>query len=652
MTSSTFEQPVEEQEKKRELGNNLLGYLSGTGLEVGAGYGTDLATAGLLNPATIAATGGLSIAGYGLINFGSGATSNWAAQKLRGEEEISWGEIISSGLIDIIPFFGQKLKGAKGVANVALQSGARTVAQRQGEEALDDQRWLTPRETLESAALGGAFGAGFKGAGKGINILKGKYGKYKLSEAQKKFPPEVVEELQNRNRIADATEDMMRQQAGLKMRLRKSIDPDLDTSPSEIQPPGVDVPPSRRPLPMPGGEPYVIPEPKLKTLKKQDTFKNLSAEDQQKALDIIEPIDDFAEKARKDPLSKYDPSAPTKGAIDDQGTPLPRKFITADGKALAVAFRGGQWKVIDDSLAKEAIKRRYVWAHSYSSKAAKKKQAFTWRNKKEENIQAKRILDQLIKSDDPADQHLYTRLVGGTQPFQIEHIQNQDSWVWKEIKNAKGEVVDYEHKYKKNADGTSVRPGDDENLRLVGIYDFKYLKDGIEKKMKAEGYTGDDGYHLDMDKDNNIIVISNKTLKRVHPKAGPQYLTYIHRSTDPKDGWKEFLNIIEGGGQAPIPRAEDVRRTFAEWDLDPEGGKAMERERTGEITKREIDIEDHYEEIKKLQGKILKLDHTKAEDIEEKLKLDEKLEIYREEILEFIRGNHPFVSQKRLKKEN
>ena len=78
----------------------------------------------------------------------------------------------------------------------------------------------------------------------------------------------------------------------------------------------------------------------------------------------------------------------------------------------------------------------------------------------------------------------------------------------------------------------------------------------------------------------------------------------------------------------------------------------MERERTGEITKREIDIEDHYEEIKKLQGKILKLDHTKAEDIEEKLKLDEKLEIYREEILEFIRGNHPFVSQKRLKKEN
>jgi len=210
-----------------EKESNLLGYLGGTGVEVGGGYVTDLATAGLLNPATIAATGGWSILGYGLANFTSGASTNIAAQKIRGEEEIGWGEVISSGLIDIIPFFGQKLKGAKGITNIALQSGARTVAQRQGEVALDDQRWLTPRETLEAAALGGAFGAGFKGTGEGINLLRGKYGKYNLPEAQKKFPPEVVKILQNQNRIVDvATEDYMRQQAGLKMLLRQSIDPE------------------------------------------------------------------------------------------------------------------------------------------------------------------------------------------------------------------------------------------------------------------------------------------------------------------------------------------------------------------------------------------------------------------------------------------
>ena len=78
MTSSTLQDrfinpdqtvEVEEQEKKEELANNLLGYIGGTGLEIGAGYGTDLATAGLLNPATILATGGWSIAGYAGANL-------------------------------------------------------------------------------------------------------------------------------------------------------------------------------------------------------------------------------------------------------------------------------------------------------------------------------------------------------------------------------------------------------------------------------------------------------------------------------------------------------------------------------------------------------------------------------------------------------
>ena len=175
--------------------------LAGVGLEVGTGYATDLATYGLLNPATIAATGGLSILGYGAANFTSGALSNYAAQRLRGEEEISWGELISSGLIDIIPIFGQKMKGAKGITNVALQSGARTVAQRQGQEALDEQRWLTPRETLESAVIGGAFGGMFKGVGQGRAYWKAKYKKFDLEEAREIFPSGVVQELINQGRI-------------------------------------------------------------------------------------------------------------------------------------------------------------------------------------------------------------------------------------------------------------------------------------------------------------------------------------------------------------------------------------------------------------------------------------------------------------------
>ena len=161
MTSSALQdrfinpnQTVEEPEKKEELANNLLGYIGGTGLEIGSGYGTDILTSGML------AAGPIGWAGYAVTNFASGAASNWAAQKLRGEEEISWGEIISSGLIDIIPFFGQKAKGVKGVTRAfgvdravknvggtAIEAGASTVAQRQGEVSIDEQRWLTPRET-------------------------------------------------------------------------------------------------------------------------------------------------------------------------------------------------------------------------------------------------------------------------------------------------------------------------------------------------------------------------------------------------------------------------------------------------------------------------------------------------------------------------
>ena len=150
--------------KKRDLGNRMLGILGGTGVEIGAGYATDLATVGLLNPATIAATGGLSVAGYAGLNFASGVASNYAAQKLRGEEKISYGELLTSGAVDLIPYFGTKLKGAKGIANVGLQSAGRTVLQRQGEVAIDEQRLITPQEALTSAGAGAVFGGTFKGA--------------------------------------------------------------------------------------------------------------------------------------------------------------------------------------------------------------------------------------------------------------------------------------------------------------------------------------------------------------------------------------------------------------------------------------------------------------------------------------------------------
>ena len=150
------------------------GVAAGTGVEIGTGYATDLATTPLL------AAGPIGWAGYGLINFGSGVVSNYAAQKLRGEEKISVGELLTSGAVDLIPYLGQKLKGAKGVANIALQSGARGLAQRQGEVAIDKGRLLTPEEAITSAGVGAVFGGTFKGATEGVSRINTKELKNKL----------------------------------------------------------------------------------------------------------------------------------------------------------------------------------------------------------------------------------------------------------------------------------------------------------------------------------------------------------------------------------------------------------------------------------------------------------------------------------------
>ena len=189
---------------KGELRNNLTNQIAGTTLEIGTGYAVDSVTAPLL------ALGPWGWLGYGISNFSSGVASNYAAQKLRGVEEIGWGELLQSGLIDLIPYFGTQAKGVKSVANVALQSGARTIAGEQLRVGIDEGRVLTPSEVAVSGTLGTVIGGSLKSAG---DIF-----------SRKAVPSEVPIE-------SDALFDMQRQMAGLKPRLLKSIDPDQDPIP-------------------------------------------------------------------------------------------------------------------------------------------------------------------------------------------------------------------------------------------------------------------------------------------------------------------------------------------------------------------------------------------------------------------------------------
>ena len=66
--------------------DNPGGEVAGLATEVGTGLALDKATAPLL----VSPIPGSRIA-YGAINFAGGVASNYAAQKLRGEEDINYG---------------------------------------------------------------------------------------------------------------------------------------------------------------------------------------------------------------------------------------------------------------------------------------------------------------------------------------------------------------------------------------------------------------------------------------------------------------------------------------------------------------------------------------------------------------------------------
>ena len=144
------------------------GEVAGLGTEVAAGLALDAKTAKLL------LGGPLGWAAYGAINFGGGASANIAAQKLRGEEDLNWGEVISSGLLGIIPFtslrFGKKatkLMGRPGTFQRAITGGAGMGASdRFIQSGINEGELPSASDVAIGALTGGAFGGSLQQAGK------------------------------------------------------------------------------------------------------------------------------------------------------------------------------------------------------------------------------------------------------------------------------------------------------------------------------------------------------------------------------------------------------------------------------------------------------------------------------------------------------
>ena len=161
--------------------------LLGVTTEIGGGIATDVATTPLL------AGGPLGWIGYGLINFGQGAYTNYLVQKhLYGNENINWGEVFGSGAAGAIPFMN--IGVSKGVGKVVGQAGsikrgitgglATGLISEQTRVGIDENRLMSFEEMAIAAGVGGVFGGGFTAAGKGLQkanknrLYKKYYGNY------------------------------------------------------------------------------------------------------------------------------------------------------------------------------------------------------------------------------------------------------------------------------------------------------------------------------------------------------------------------------------------------------------------------------------------------------------------------------------------
>ena len=187
----------------------LIKRLQGMGIEIGGGVATDVATTPLLG------MGPLGWLGYGAINFGQGAYTNYLVQKhLYGEDELNWGEILASGAAGAIPFMN--IGASKGVAKVVgkagsvqrgIVGGALTgVGTEQVRVGIDEQRLLNPLEAVTAGTIGGTVGGGLTAVGKQVGA---KVNKVRGQRAFKKGNVEMQLPELNEPRVLDAQNQML-----------------------------------------------------------------------------------------------------------------------------------------------------------------------------------------------------------------------------------------------------------------------------------------------------------------------------------------------------------------------------------------------------------------------------------------------------------
>jgi hypothetical protein len=178
----------EELERRRQAATGMAGLPVETGPGLGrvaTGMGVDVVGGGLSAAAGYAlapATFGLSIP---VLAIGGGMASNYAAQKIEGED-FSIGRMIASGLLNLIPGAGKLAATTTGkiaarplaefARKEAIRGGGIAMGEKTVQTIIDEQRFPTFDEFVQSGAIGTAFG-GALGTGIGVAAQKGLFNK-------------------------------------------------------------------------------------------------------------------------------------------------------------------------------------------------------------------------------------------------------------------------------------------------------------------------------------------------------------------------------------------------------------------------------------------------------------------------------------------
>lgn len=490
-----------DNEAKKE---QLIKRFQGMGIEIGGGIATDFATSGLLG------FGPLGWLGYGAINFGQGAYTNYLVQKhLYGEDELNWGEILASGAAGMIPFMN--IGASKGVAKVVgkadtlkrgIVGGALTgIGSEQLRVGIDEKRMLNPYEAVTAGGLGGVIGGGFKLPGAIRNkrmedrLRPFKNNPRRFIKPDGTFDFEKAEQM--RSRVSEGALSLQ----GMKENLIRRIDSQdyrgftiSDRVQGALEGSDLDATPLG---------PRVLPEDASIRLtdsldlldnSKKKLYKLLDDSNRDEVEQIIFNIDNYIMRGEAGSLpTTWTPGRPTY-AFPGKKT---IKYTKKDGTESEMGFRwsasqptvSGKGAIIpyDVPAAEATLKARYKW--DQPSSAFKRSGRNTLKGLVKVGNKAYDAYMKWLKKNKPA---LYFRIIEDSRanksrrPWYIEHKVAQKANIWEE-----DPVTGiFYHKFRLYA------AGDPENMEPIMDSVLGTTKTNLETYIYSKSYQKDFGKHF------------------------------------------------------------------------------------------------------------------------------------------------------------